>query len=58
MLKVWLSFLGGQSVDLHICFDKRMHYIFSAEKQKGVNIVQQCSTENQKGGITIDFEQR
>ena len=43
---------------MHICFDKRMHYIFSAENQKGVNVVQRCSTENQKGGITIDFEQR
>ena len=29
-----------------------------AENQKGVNAVQQCSIENQKGAITIDFVQQ
>ena len=32
--------------------------ISSAENQKGVNAVQQCSIENQKGTIAIDFVQR
>ena len=30
----------------------------SAESQKGVNVVQQCPVENQKGAIAIDFEKR
>ena len=30
----------------------------SAENQKGVNAVQQCSVENQKGAIAIDFVQQ
>ena len=29
----------------------------SAESQKGVNVVQQCSIENQKDYIAIDFVQ-
>ena len=29
----------------------------SAENQKGVNAVQRCSVENQKGAISIDFVQ-
>ena len=29
-----------------------------AESQKGIITVQQCSTENQKGAITLDFVQR
>ena len=32
--------------------------ILSAENQKGINAVQECSDENQKGAITIDFVQR
>ena len=28
------------------------------ENQKGVNSVQQCSVENQKGAIAIDFAQQ
>ena len=32
--------------------------ILSAENQKGVNAVQQCSVENQNGAIAIDFVQR
>ena len=28
------------------------------ENQKGINAVQICSIENQKGAITIDFVQR
>ena len=31
------------------------HHI--AESQKGVNAVQRCSIENQKGAIAIDFVQ-
>ena len=31
--------------------------ISSAKSQKGVNAVQRCSTENQKGAISIDFLQ-
>ena len=31
--------------------------ILSAESQKGINAVQ-CSIENQKGAITIDFVQQ
>ena len=30
----------------------------SAEKQKGVIAAQQCSIENQKGTIAIDFVER
>ena len=30
----------------------------SAESQKGINAVQQCSIENQNGDITIDFVQQ
>ena len=30
--------------------------ISSAESQKGVNAVQQCSVENQKGATAIDYE--
>ena len=33
-------------------------FISSAENQKGVNAVEGCSVENQKGAITIDFEQQ
>ena len=29
-----------------------------AESQKGINTVQRCSIENQKGDITIDYVQR
>ena len=29
--------------------------ILSAENQKDVNVVQQCSVENQKGAIAIHF---
>ena len=32
--------------------------ILSAENQKGVNAVQQCSVDKQKGTIIIDFVQR
>ena len=31
------------------------NHILSDENQKGVNSVQQCSTENQKAAIAIDF---
>ena len=31
--------------------------ILSAENQKGINAVQQCSVENQKGVIPRDFVQ-
>ena len=31
--------------------------ISSAENQKGINAVQRCSIENQKGTIAIDFVQ-
>ena len=30
----------------------------SVESQKGIISVQRCSTENQKGGIAIDFVQQ
>ena len=30
----------------------------SAESQKGINAVKQCSIENQKGATTTDFAQR
>ena len=30
-------------------------WIVLAESQKGINITQGCSTENQKGTIDIDF---
>ena len=33
-------------------------YVLSAENQNGVNAVQQCSVENQKGAISIGFVQR
>ena len=33
-------------------------YITSAENQKGVNVVQRCSIENQKGAIALDFVQQ
>ena len=32
-------------------------HISSAESQKGLNVVQQCSVENQKGAIAIGFVQ-
>ena len=32
--------------------------IFSAEGQKGVNAIQWCSVENQKGAIAKGFVQR
>ena len=31
--------------------------ISSAENHKGINTVQRCSVENQKGAITIDIEE-
>ena len=31
--------------------------ISSAENQKGINVVQQCSVDNQKGTMVIDFVQ-
>ena len=36
--------------------DETLH-ILLAESQKGVNTVQQCSVENQKGATAIDFIQ-
>ena len=30
----------------------------SVESQKGINAVQQCSVENQKGAMIIDFVQQ
>ena len=38
---------------IHILF-----IISSVESQKGVNVVQWCSIENQKGIIAIDFVQQ
>ena len=32
--------------------------VLSTENQKGINSVQNCSVENQKGDIAIDFVQR
>ena len=35
--------------------DVQLEVVSSAENQKGVNTVQRCSGENQKGAIEIDF---
>ena len=40
------------------CLGLPTSIISSAESQKGINAVQRCSIENQKGTIAIDFVQR
>ena len=36
-------------------FHWKFYHIWLAEKKKDINTVQQCSVENQKDAIAIDF---
>ena len=41
-----------------LVYNTCIKHISSTESQKGVNVVQQCSVENQKGDIATDIVQR
>ena len=49
---------GTTSIDLLHLPEKFYDQMLSGENQKGINAVQQCSVESQKGAMAIDFVQQ